>query len=52
MVLLTDVVPGFNTFSGAPRLARKSGTYRSGSPVGALWRANQTWIAIPPCVDS
>jgi hypothetical protein len=34
--LLTDVVFGFKSFSEAPRLARKCGTHRSGSPVRAL----------------
>jgi hypothetical protein len=36
MVLLVDMVFGFNTFSEAPRLARKCGTRKSDSPVRAL----------------
>jgi hypothetical protein len=36
LVLLSDVVSGFKSFSEAPHLARKCGTYRSESPVRAL----------------
>jgi hypothetical protein len=36
LVLLVDVVFGFNTFSEAPCLARKCSTHRSDSPVRAL----------------
>jgi hypothetical protein len=36
MALLMDVVSGFKSFSEAPRLAQKSGTRRSDSPVRAL----------------
>jgi hypothetical protein len=34
--LLTDMVSGFQSFSGAPRLTRKCGTRRSDSPIRAL----------------
>jgi hypothetical protein len=34
--LLADVVSGFKSFSEAPRLARKCGTHKSGSPVSAM----------------
>jgi hypothetical protein len=36
LVLLTDVVSVFNTFSEAPRLEQKCGTHRSDSPIRAL----------------
>jgi hypothetical protein len=36
LALLADVVSGFKSFSEAPRLAWKCGTYRSDRPIGAL----------------
>jgi hypothetical protein len=36
LALLADVVSGFKSFSKAPHLARKSGTYRSDSHVRVL----------------
>jgi hypothetical protein len=36
LVLLVDVVCGFKSFSGVPRLARKCGTHRSDNPMRAL----------------
>jgi hypothetical protein len=36
LVILADVVSGFNTFSEGPCLAWKCGTHRSDSPVSAL----------------
>jgi hypothetical protein len=36
LVLLADVVSKFKSFNEAPRLTRKCGTHRSGSPVRAL----------------
>jgi hypothetical protein len=36
LALLADVVSGFKSFSDAPHLAQKCGTYRSDSPVRAL----------------
>jgi hypothetical protein len=36
LALLTDMVSGFKSFSEAPRLAQKCGTYRSDSPIRPL----------------
>jgi hypothetical protein len=36
LALLADIVSGFKSFSGAPRLARKCGTHRSDSPIRDL----------------
>jgi hypothetical protein len=59
MVILIDMVSGCITFSEAPCLERKCGTRRSDNLVRALysttprlWQAGQTWVPIPPCVDS
>jgi hypothetical protein len=36
LALLTDVVPGFKSFSEAPHHAQKCGSHRSDSPIRAL----------------
>jgi hypothetical protein len=36
LALLTDVVSGFKSFSEAPCLTQKCGTYRSEGPIRAL----------------
>jgi hypothetical protein len=36
LALLTDMLPGFKSFSEAPHRAWNCGTYRSDSPVRAL----------------